>query len=171
MEIVLSRCVVRSFRPDDAPSLARHANNRAIWINLRDQFPHPYTLADAEHWIREAAGAEPQTHFAIAVDGAAAGAIGLHLKKDVRRRSAEIGYWLGEDFRGRGIATEALRAVTGHAFACFDLVRLYAGVFEGNHASMRVLEKAGYTREARLRKAITKDGRTMDLVLYAVVRE
>src|SRR5882672_1404274 len=111
MEMVLSRCVVRSFRPDDAPSLARHANNRSIWINLRDQFPHPYSLADAERWIGEAAGLDPQTHFAIAVDGAAAGAIGFHL------------------------------------------------------------EKAGYTREARLRKAITKDGRTIDLVLYAIVRE
>ena len=127
MEMVLSRCVVRGFRPDDAPSLARHANDRSVWINLRDQFPHPYSLADAEHWIREAAGLEPQTHFAIAVDGAAAGAIGFHLKKDVRRRSAEIGYWLGQEFWGRGIATEALRAVTGHAFGRFDLVRLYAG--------------------------------------------
>jgi len=171
MEMVLSRCVVRGFRPDDAPSLARHANDRSVWINLRDQFPHPYSLADAEHWIREAAGLEPQTHFAIAVDGAAAGAIGFHLKKDVRRRSAEIGYWLGREFWGRGIATEALRAVTGHAFGRFDIVRLYAGVFEGNRASMRVLEKAGYTREALLRKAITKDGRTIDLVLYAIVRE
>src|SRR5882672_532589 len=135
MELVLSRCVVRSFRPDDAPSLARHANNRRIWINLRDQFPYPYSLADAERWIREAAGLEPQTHFAIAVDGAAAGAIGLNLKKDVRRRSAEIGYWLGEEFWGRGIATEAVRAVTADTFARFDLVRLYAGVFERNHAS------------------------------------
>jgi len=171
MELLLSRCVVRSFRPDDAPSLARHANNRAIWLSLRDQFPSPYTLADAGRWIQEAAGLEPQTHFAIAVDGAAAGAIGFHLKKDVRRRSAEIGYWLGEEFWGRGIATEAVRAVTGHAFARFDLVRLYAGVFEGNRASMRVLEKAGYTREARLRKAVTKLGRTIDLVLYAIVRD
>jgi ribosomal-protein-alanine N-acetyltransferase len=171
MEIVLSRCVVRSFRPDDAPSIARHANDRAIWINLRDQFPSPYSLADARRWIEKVAGAEPQTHFAIVVDGAAAGSIGLHLKQDVRRRSAEIGYWLGKDFWGRGIATEAVRAVTGHALARFDLVRLYAGVFEGNQASMRVLENAGYTREARLRKAIIKDGRTMDLVLYAVVRE
>lgn len=171
MEIVLSRCVVRSFRPDDASSLARHANNRRVWMNLRDQFPHPYSLSDAERFIGEAAGLEPQTHFAIAVDGAAAGAVGLHLKKDIRRRSAEIGYWLGEELWGRGIATEAVRALTGHAFARFDLARLYAGVFEGNHASMRVLEKAGYTREARLRKAITKDGRTIDLLLYANVRE
>jgi ribosomal-protein-alanine N-acetyltransferase len=171
MEIALSRCVVRSFRPGDAPSLARHANNRKIWINLRDQFPHPYALADAEQWIGEVAGADPESHFAIAVDGAAVGAVGLHLKRDIRRRSAEIGYWLGEELWGRGIATEAVRAVTEHAFARFDLARVYAGAFEWNEASMRVLEKAGYAREARLRKAVIKDGRTIDLVLYAIVRD
>ena len=164
-------CLLRRWRRSDRDTLIHYANNRSVWRNLRDQFPSPYSLADAEHWIREAAALQPQTHFAIAVDGAAVGAVGLHLKKDVRRLSAEIGYWLGEEFWGRGIATEAVRAVTGHAFACFDVVRVYAGAFEWNDASMRVLEKAGYTREARLRKAITKDGRTIDLMLYAIVRE
>ena len=171
MEIVLPRCVVRGFTPKDAPSIARHANNRAIWINVRDQFPYPYTLKDAERFIKEAAGAEPQTDFAIAVDGAAVGAVGLRLKRDIWRRSAEIGYWLGEEFWGRGIATDAVRAVTDHAFRQFDVCRLYAGAYEWNLASMRVLEKAGYTREARLRKAVMKDGRSIDLVLYAIVRE
>ena len=171
MVLTLTRSVVRSFREDDAPSLARHANNRRVWINLRDQFPSPYTLADAERWVREARALEPQTHFAIAVDGAAVGAIGLRLKTDVRRQTAEIGYWLGEEFWGRGIVTEAVRALSDHAFGQFGLVRLYAAVFEGNPASMRVLEKAGYTHEARLRKAIVKDGRTLDLMLYARVRD
>ena len=170
MEIVLPSCVVRSFSPADAPSIARHANNRAIWINVRDQFPFPYALKDAERFIRDAAGTEPQTDFAIAVDRAAVGAVGLRLKKDIWRRSAEIGYWLGQEFWGRGIATEAVRAVTGYAFNHYDVCRVYAGAYEWNLASMRVLEKAGYTREARLRKAATKDGRTIDLVLYAVVR-
>jgi [ribosomal protein S5]-alanine N-acetyltransferase len=169
MEMVLSRCVVRSFRPDDAPSLARHANNRSIWINLRDQFPHPYSLADAERWIREAAGLEPQTHFAIAVDGAAAGAIGFHLKKDVRRLSAEIGYWLGEEFWGRGIATEALRAVTDYAIEHHGLTRIYAVPFAWNVASCRVLEKAGYVLEGRLRNSAIKDGRLTDQMQYAFI--
>jgi RimJ/RimL family protein N-acetyltransferase len=171
MEIPLSRSVVRTFRAGDAPSLARHANNRRVWINLRDEFPHPYALADARRFIEIVTAADPETHFAIVADGAAAGAVGLHLKKDIRRRSAEIGYWLGEEFWGRDIATEAVRAVTAYAFGRFDLARLYAGAFEWNEASMRVLEKAGYTREARLRKAVTKDGRTIDLLLYATVRE
>ena len=111
------------------------------------------------------------THFAIAVDGKAVGGIGFHPGKDVGRRTAEIGYWLGEPYWGRGIVSEALRAVTEHAFAKHDLVRLQAHVFEWNTASARVLEKAGYTREARLRKSVTKEGRTVDSYLYALVRE
>ena len=171
MEIVLSRCSIRGFRPRDAGSIARHANNRKVWLNLRDRFPHPYTLADAKKWIAVATGAVPETHFAIAVGGEAVGGIGLTLKNDIWRRSAEIGYWLGEEHWGHGIATEAARAMVDHAFATLSISRLYAGAFEWNPASMRVLEKAGFTREATLKKAVTKDRRTIDLVLYAIVRD
>ncbi|PYT12806.1 MAG: GNAT family N-acetyltransferase [Acidobacteria bacterium] len=170
MEIVLSRCTIRGFRAADAGSIARHANNRKVWINLRDRFPHPYTLADAKKWIVVATGAVPETHFAIAIGGEAVGGIGLTLKNDIWRRSAEIGYWLREEHWGRGIATEAARAMVDHAFAALSITRLYAGAFEWNPASMRVLEKAGFTREAVLKKAVTKDERTIDLVLYAIVR-
>src|SRR5215831_10797786 len=171
MEIKLNKSVLREWKPGDQQSLVKHANNRRVWRNLRDSFPHPYTLADARQWIEIANPAGPITNFAIVVDGAAVGGIGLMLKEDVFRRTAEIGYWLGEEFWGRGIVTEAVRALTDYAFREFDLVRLYAAVFEGNVASVRVLEKAGYAREARLRKAIVKDGRTLDLMLYAVVRD
>jgi len=141
-----------------------------IWRNLRDAFPHPYTLANAEHWIRSANPATPVTNFAIVVDGTAVGGIGLVLKDDVFRRSAEIGYWLGEEYWGRGIVTEAVRAVTDYAFATFDLCRVYAGVFEWNSASMRVLEKAGYEFECRMRKSVIKDGEIIDELIYAMVR-
>ena len=104
------------------------------------------------------------------VEGAAVGGIGLDLRSDIFRRSAEIGYWLGEPFWGRGLTTEAVRAVTDYAFETFDLRRIDAGVFEWNRASMRVLEKAGYTCEARLRKSITKEGQTIDQLIYARVR-
>ena len=87
------------------------------------------------------------------------------------RRSAEIGYWLGEPFWGRGIATAALRAVTDYAFAQHDLVRLHAAVYEWNPASARVLEKVGYVLEGRLRKSVTRDGQTIDGLLYARIRE
>src|SRR5258706_16426599 len=108
--------------------------------------------------------------FAIVVDGQAVGGIGVNPGKDVERRTAAIGYWLGETFWGRGITTEALRAMTEHVFATFDFERLEAYVFEWNLASARVLEKAGYTREARLRKKVTKQGSTIDCFLYARLR-
>jgi RimJ/RimL family protein N-acetyltransferase len=153
------------------PSLVRHANSRQVWRNLRDRFPHPYTAADAERWTREAPSTIPETHFAIAVGAEAVGGAGLELQPDVHRRSAEIGYWLGEPFWGRGIATEVVRALTDFGFRTFDLCRIYACVFEWNPASMRVLEKAGYSLEGRLRKSVTKDGRTIDQLLYAILHE
>jgi RimJ/RimL family protein N-acetyltransferase len=105
------------------------------------------------------------------VDDEAVGGIGFTLQQDVAFRSAEIGYWLGEEFWGRGIATEALKAVTEHAFNEYDLCRLYAHVFEWNQASARVLEKAGYEFEGRLRKSVTKDGKTIDQLMYAITRD
>src|SRR5262245_29376431 len=170
MEIKLNKSLLREWKPGDEKSLVKHANNRRIWRNLRDSFPHPYTLADARHWIEIANPTGPITNFAIVVDGAAVGGIGLVLKDDVFRRTAEIGYWLGEEFWGRGIVTEAVCAVTDYAFATFDLCRVYAGVFEWNTPSMRVLEKAGYEFECRMTKGVTKDGQTIDELIYAVVR-
>ena len=170
MELELSKSRLRPWKPGDEESLVRHANSRVIWRNLRDAFPHPYTLANAQHWIRSANPATPVTNFAIVVDGTAVGGIGLVLKDDVFRRSAEIGYWLGEEYWGRGIVTEAVRAVTDYAFATFDLCRVYAGVFEWNPASMRVLEKAGYEYECRTRKSVVKDGEIIDELIYANVR-
>lgn len=170
MEIRLQRCAVRSWRREDAGPLVRHANNLKIWRNVRDRFPHPYRREHAEEWIRTASALDPETQFAIAVDGEAVGAIGFEIGSDIHRRTAEIGFWVGEAYWGQGIATEAVRALTDHAFSSFDLVRIQAGVLEWNLASARVLEKAGYAREARLRRAAFKDGQVLDLILYAVVR-
>jgi RimJ/RimL family protein N-acetyltransferase len=171
MEIVLSRCRLRPFRDGDQASIGRYADNRKIWINLRDRFPHPYTQADAEAWIRQVAGQDPPTQCGIEVGGDVVGGIGLTLQEDIHRRSAEIGYWLAEPFWGRGIMSEAVPAFTDYAFATFDLCRVYATVFEWNPASARILEKAGYILEGRLRKSVTKDGLTIDQFLYARVRE
>ena len=170
MELKLERGTLRPWRVGDQASLVRHANNRNISRNLRDRFPYPYTAGDADAWIARATAETPPCNFAIVVDGAAVGGIGLELGEDVFRRSAEVGYWLGEPFWGRGIATEALRATTEYAFATFDVCRLTAGVFEWNSASARVLEKAGYTLESRGRLAVIKDGRTIDRLLYVLIR-
>jgi RimJ/RimL family protein N-acetyltransferase len=169
MELELKTCVIRPWRAGDEASLVAHANNYNIWRNLRDRFPHPYTMEDAREWIRFTGEESPRTNFAIVVDGEAAGGIGLILNSDIY--SAEIGYWLGEAFWGRGVATEALRALTQWAFDNFDLGRIYASVMEWNPASMRVLEKAGYQLEARLRNAVIKQNQVMDEFIYSIVRD
>ena len=167
----LGACLIRPFRQGDEPDLQRHADDRDVARNLRDRFPSPYTRKDAQHWVDETLAQRPLTNFAITIDDRVVGAVGFMVGQDIHRRSAEIGYWLGRAVWGRGIATEALIAVTAHAFAEHDLVRLYAGVFPSNPASSRVLEKAGYTLEARLRSAVTKEGQTMDELLYVRIRE
>ena len=167
MKLELASCTVRSWEWRDRDAIVRHANNRKVSINLRDRFPYPYTISDARSWLEMVVGHEPGTNFAIDVAGEAVGGIGFTLQPDVGYRSAEIGYWLGEEFWGRGITTEALIAVSDYAFSRFDLCRLYAHVFEGNDASARVLEKAGYTFEGRMRKSVTKEGKTIDQLMYA----
>lgn len=171
MKLTLKTCSVRSWEWRDGDAIVRHANNRNVWLNLRDRFPHPYTAADARRWLDSVVGHKPETNFAIDVAGEAVGGIGFTVQPDIGRRSAEIGYWLGEEFWGRGIATDALIAVTDYAFSNYDVCRLYAHVFDWNRASARVLEKAGYSFEGRLRKSVTKDGQTIDQLMYALIRE
>ena len=169
MELPLTSCVMRSWRMGDAEALARHGNNQKIWMNLRDAFPHPYTSHDAREFIRSLRHRVPETTFAIAVNGEAAGSVGFVLRHDVERVSAEIGYWLAEPFWGRGIATEALVAITAYAIATHSLTRVYALPFAGNTASCRVLEKAGYALEGRLRRSAIKNGVITDQLQYALV--
>jgi ribosomal-protein-alanine N-acetyltransferase len=171
MQLDIGEYQIRSWWPNDEDTIVKYANNRKVWINMRDVFPHPYMEKDARDWIRFATQQNPETHFAIASAREAIGGIGLYLQEDVHRCSAEIGYWLGEPFWGKGIATRALCALTEYAFAHFDLMRIYATVFEWNPASARVLEKAGYLYEGRLRKSVMKDGKAIDQLLYALVRE
>lgn len=165
----LKSCLVRSWRLGDADAIARHANNHKIWLNLRDAFPHPYTRQDARAYIRSVRERAPETTFAIAVGDEAVGSIGFVLRHDVERVSAEIGYWLGEAFWGRGITTEALIAVTQYAVDTHGLTRVYALPFAWNAASCRVLEKAGYVLEARLRQSAIKDGKITDQMQYAFI--
>src|SRR5262249_6202442 len=171
MEIELKTCVIRPWRASDEATLVMHANNYNVSRNMRDQFPYPYTAEDAREWIRRAGEESPRTNFAIEVDGEAVGGIGLSLNDDIHRCSAGIGYWLGEAFWGRGVVTEAVRALTQWAFDNFNLSRIYAGVLEWNPASMRVLEKAGYQFEGRLRNAVIKHNQVMDQFIYSIIRD
>lgn len=171
MEIRVRDFLIREWRRGDEASLVRHANNPNVSRNLREIFPYPYTAAEATRWITHASSKTPTTDFAIVVDGEAAGGIGFVQLGDVERRSVDIGYWLGEAHWGKGIMTDVLRAVSRHIFANYDVCRIQTIVFESNPASIRVLEKAGYSYEGRQRKAVTKHGITMDALMYALVME
>jgi [ribosomal protein S5]-alanine N-acetyltransferase len=169
MELAFGEYKLRNWTESDQSSLVKYADNSKIWINVDDIFPHPYTSRDARFWIRETS--RSKTDFAIATDEEAIGGIGIRLQPNIYRRSAELGYWLGEPFWGRGIVTKAVKTMVEYAFNNFDLVRIYALVFEWNPASMRVLEKNGFKREARLEKHVTKDRKTIDAILYAIIRK
>ena len=159
--------MLRPWVPADKPSLVANANNRSVWRNLADGFPHPYTEADADAWLRVAGSPGKNLVFAIERDGLAVGGIGARAGEGIFSRTAHFGYWLGEAHWGCGIATAAGLAMLERLELDARFVRLEAPVFEWNPASMRVLEKLGFEREAVLRKSVTKDGQLIDSVLYA----
>jgi len=169
MELHCGKCVLRAWHPNDVESIVHHANNRKIWLNMRDGFPHPYTQSDALDWIARARAARPVTSFAIVIANQAVGSIGFELRSDIERFSAEVGYWLGEEFWGRGIATAALKTATAYALQAYKLNRIYALPFSENRASIRVLEKSGYRREGVLRLSVFKNGQFLDQALYAFI--
>lgn len=164
--------VVRYWSADDADALAPLANDRSIWLGLRDGFPHPYDIEDARRFLQTTNAMEPPRNFAIEVDGEVAGSIGYKPNTDVERVGAEVGYWIAPRYWGRGVATRALRLLSRHLFATNEeLRRLYAIPFATNLASARVLEKAGYTWEGTLRQSAIKDGRVLDQRMYSILRD
>ncbi|MGB3181193.1 MAG: GNAT family N-acetyltransferase [Cyclobacteriaceae bacterium] len=171
MLLDLALCTIRQWKQTDVPDLVRYANNRAVWFNLRDTFPHPYTEADARKYITISNGQNPVSSFAIEVNGCAAGSIGFMIKSGVYARTVELGYWLAEDFWGRGIATCAASGMLSYVLQKYNPVRVYACCFEWNKGSARVLEKAGFHLEARLKKGIIKDGRVGDELIYAFINK
>lgn len=164
--------VLRGWRMDDLDSLVRHANNHNVWRNLRDRFPQPYTNVHGEEWLTlQSQAAQPLSNFAINFEGHFAGGIGFERYSDVNRLTAEIGYWIAEPYWGRGLATAALCEATDYAFYYFDFERIQAAVFAWNVASARVLEKSGYTLEARLRRNVIKNGEITDTLMYVRFRQ
>jgi RimJ/RimL family protein N-acetyltransferase len=163
--------ILREWQLSDAASLAENANNIAIWNNVRDYFPHPYSEEDGKQFIELVlAKPNPATDMAIAVDGKAVGGIGIVLQSDVERISAEIGYWLGEMYWNKGIMTQAVREMIPYAFENFPLHKIYAPVFDFNVASQRVLQKAGFEREGVLKQAAIKNGKIVDLHYYSIIK-
>ena len=167
MELKLKRCTIRDYRMSDAESLAKQANNRKVWFGLRDAFPHPYTIEDAKKFLHGSVPGLPRIHFCIDINGEAAGGVGLRPGEDVHRHTAELGYWLGEEFWGRGIMSEVVPAFLDYSFKEFALQRIFAMPHSSNPTSARVLEKAGFVFEGRLHKNVLKDGQILDSLLYA----
>jgi ribosomal-protein-alanine N-acetyltransferase len=169
-----TKFTLRHFKNGDQESLVENANNTKIFNNLKDTFPHPYTHADAVWWVNNANKQtdQPTTGFAIDVNGEVAGVIGIIIGADIQRVTAEIGYWLGEKYWGKGITAEALKQMTTYTFQSFpELVRLWAAVFEYNKPSMRVLEKAGYELEGIRKKGAIKNGVVIDEYVYVKFRD
>jgi len=169
MELIGQLVTLRAWRSADVASLVKYANNPNVARQLRDRFPHPYTAADARQFVQATSKDRPTTGFAITVNGEAVGGVGIAPGADVERFSAEVGYWLGEPFWGRGLTLDAVRLISGYAFTTCNMLRLFALPFADNLQSTRVLEKAGYTREAILRASGVKDGVPKDQALYALV--
>ena len=169
VETSIEGVVLRPWRQGDQASLVAIANSRRVWRNLTDLFPHPYTAADADRWIGFTMSMGRDRHLAVEVGGRLAGGVGAIAGEGIRRRTAQFGYWLGEPFWGRGIASASTKAFVEHLEPACDFVRLEAAVFEWNPASMRVLEHAGFLREGVLRKSVSKDGEIIDSVMYSYV--
>jgi [ribosomal protein S5]-alanine N-acetyltransferase len=158
-----------SWAPQHLQELVAQANDRAVWRNLFDTFPHPYTPEDAEFWVKHTAESEPSCHLCILVGGRVAGGIGIEVGSGTEAKTGQFGYWLGTNYWGRGIATAAASAMVSHARSRMPLARLQAPIFAWNPRSMRVVEKAGFHREAVLRSSVFKDGELIDSVLYALI--
>jgi len=166
------RCLLRDFDPSDAAAIQRHADDEAVWRNLFEGFPRPYTMAHAREWC-SGGSRNPAMGWVWCVDreGEAIGCIGLRPDAGWLRCNAEVGYWIGRAHWGRGIASEALAMVTQWVwFALPELTRLYAPIYTTNEASQRVAERCGYTLEALMRKSAIKAGRVIDRVQYAIYR-
>jgi [ribosomal protein S5]-alanine N-acetyltransferase len=148
------------------------ANNPKIAKNLRDSFPSPYTIHDARHWIEHNQKFNPAQNFAIEYDGQLAGSVGCQIGKDELRTNMELGFWIGEPFWGKGIATDAVQLFTEYALEKFPSVkRIFAQCYDFNYASIRLLENAGFEPEAILRHGFIKDGVVGDLYQFVIIRE
>lgn len=165
--------LLRPWQIKDVPAVASAANNIKIAENLRNTFPYPYTAEDAQCFVNDCVsrGEEGQLTRAIVVDDRVVGSIGVFVQTDVYSRSAELGYWLAEEFWGKGIMTQAVRLMCREAFEKFDIVRIFAEPFAHNQGSRRVLEKAGFTCEGTMRNGVYKNGSVFSYCMYSILRE
>jgi RimJ/RimL family protein N-acetyltransferase len=162
---------LRKWNEADLNSLVKYANNWNVAKWLTNGFPHPYTIEDGKAYLSMIANDNPIKVFAIEVGGETVGSIGIFPQSDLHEKSAEMGYWLAEEFWGQGIMPEAIQEIVEYGFRTFDIVRIFARPFSTNLKSQRVLEKAGFKLEARLEKALFKNGEFMNELIYAKLKD
>ena len=168
----MTEFILRPWKIEDAASLARFADNPRIAANLRDAFPNPYTPGDAREYISSCIAGEGKRQLtrAIEIGGEAAGSVGVFAGSDVYSRSAELGYWLAEDYWRQGVMTRAVRQICREAFRTLEIVRIFAEPFESNAGSRSVLEKAGFTCEGTMRSGVCKNGIIQSYCMYSLLR-
>lgn len=164
---------IRKWALADAEDLAAALSNKKVQDNLRDGLPYPYTERDGADFISAILSADENETFAFAItaDGRVVGSIGVFRQGNIHRRTAELGYYLAEEYWGKGIMTEAVRQVCEYVFEKSDILRIYAEPFAYNTASCRVLEKAGFQYEGTLRKNAVKNGEVIDMKMYSLLKE
>ncbi|MCK9628295.1 MAG: GNAT family N-acetyltransferase [Bacteroidales bacterium] len=163
--------ILRPWRSSDLDSLVKHADNYNVAKWLTNQFPHPYTYESGKGYIEMVGKDNPTKVFAIEIEGEAAGSIGIFPQTDIHEKSAEIGYWLSEKYWRNGIMSSAVKDIVKYGFDTFDIVRIYAKPFSTNSGSQKVLEKAGFSKEATLKRALFKNGEIMDEYIYVRFKE
>lgn len=166
-------CILRKWRMSDAKDLASALNNEKILNNLRDGLPFPYTERDAADYISAMLSVDENNTFAYAVtvDDRAVGSIGAFRQSNIHRQTAELGYYLAEEYWGHGIMTNAVLQICSRIFETTDILRIYAEPFSYNIGSCRVLEKAGFTFEGIMKNNAVKNGRVIDMAMYSLTRE
>lgn len=170
MHLTLSSATVRTFRLEDAPSLARHGDHVEVWRRMLDAFPRPFTVECARNIIAETLSAPIELAWAIEHQGEVIGRVSLTPLTDVERVGAEIGIWLGWEIRSKGVATEVTKAISRHALTTLGFLRVSAHTFAWNDEAARVLEKSGFRLEGRMRQAAVKEGRVCDVLLFGKVQ-
>ncbi len=164
------RFELREWQPEDADSITKYANNDKIARNMRNLFPHPFTIEHGRWYADTYADKPGQCVRAIVVNSEAVGAVGAIMQSDIHCKSAELGYWLGEPFWNNGIMSSAIKQLCSLVFAEYDIVRIYAEVFAYNTGSRKALEKAGFQLEGVLKKSIYKNDQVFDSYIYALTK-
>jgi ribosomal-protein-alanine N-acetyltransferase len=166
MQLTNGIITLKAFELADAENICLLANNKKISGNLRDAFPYPYSIEDAYKHIKNSAK-DPLQNFCISYQGKAIGSIGVFPQQDVYRFSAELGYWIGEPYWGKGLTVMAVNLIVPYGFEILKMKRIYADIFSGNPNSMRVLEKCGFTHEGTFKDSVYKNGEFLDSQRYA----